>query len=42
MIQFLRQEQLAAEGVPREEARKRALAQLCRVILNLNEFMYAD
>jgi hypothetical protein len=42
MMRFLRQEDAAADGVPREEARRRAIAQLCRVILNLNEFMYAD
>jgi hypothetical protein len=31
-----------SEGLEDEQARHRALVQMCRVILNLNEVAYAD
>jgi hypothetical protein len=42
MLRFLRDEQASRGRQPPEEARQQALVQLCRVILNLNEFVYAD
>jgi hypothetical protein len=45
MMRFLQQENdtLIGEGSAKnEQARKAALEQMCRVILNLNEFVYAD
>jgi hypothetical protein len=39
----LRKEALAAgRGLSASAARQRALEQVCRVIFNLNEFVYAD
>ena len=50
MAQFLKQETksvlLESVGSPRlvleKDVKRRALQQLCRVILNLNEFVYTD
>ena len=45
MLEFLRRETetlVKAEGVEWENSRLRALEELCRVILNMNEFVYTD
>jgi hypothetical protein len=44
LVEFLRREAdgLTREGAAPGEARRRALEQVCRVILNLNEFVYPD
>jgi hypothetical protein len=45
MAQFLRKETesiLSESGPSRKDAGRKALQQLCRVILNLNEFVYTD
>jgi hypothetical protein len=45
MMEFLRREEdslITADRLDRENARLRALEELCRVIFNLNEFVYTD
>jgi hypothetical protein len=44
MLGYLKQEAegLVREAVPETAARQRALVQMCRVIFNLNEFVYPD
>jgi hypothetical protein len=43
LVDFLRREAAeAGAGVSADAARQRALVQMCRVILNLNEFAYPD
>jgi hypothetical protein len=44
MLDFLSQEadNLRRAGVPDDTARRQALEQLCRVLFNLNEFVYPD
>jgi hypothetical protein len=42
MRAFLRDEEARTAAVQGKEARRAALVQLCRVIFNLNEFVYPD
>ena len=42
MLEFIRSETITSTGVAPSEAERAALVQICRVILNLNEFVYVE